>query len=260
MPIDPRLCGVVRVAGCLRTRTRLSESGEAVNTRTVSFKRGYVERVLTPLAAAVGAGIAGFFLARAACSLAASDAGPDWRGRGRRFRLWVSVLVIAGSMVSAAMAAALAPAVPFAFAAASFAALGPGLAVVDVAVRRLPFLYTGVGIAIAVLALSFTPDLGRSLAVAFAVAVAMIALSLVSKGGAGGGDVVVAPLASLALTWAAGWLVTAFALVAAMFLTGMVGLVAKLLRGDGRLPPYGPSLLACWWLAYPYSIVDLLGK
>jgi hypothetical protein len=163
-------------------------------------------------------------------------------------------------MVSAAVAAALAPAVPFAFAAASFAALGPGLAVVDVAVRRLPFLYTGVGVAIAALALAFTPDLGRSLVVAFVVALSMIALSFVSKGGAGGGDVVVAALAALALTWAAGWLVTAFTLVAAMFLTGVVGLVAMLVRGGRRLPPYGPSLLACWWLAYIYSIVDLLGK
>lgn len=232
------------------------EPGEAPNTRAESSEDGYVERVLSSLIAAVGAGTAGGFLARAACTLTASDEGADWRGRDRHFRIWAWGAVIAASMVSGAAAAALAPEVPFALAAASFAGLGPGLAAVDIAARRLPFLYSGVGVAVTVLALSFTPDLGRSLAVALTVAVAMIALSLISKGGAGGGDVVVVAFAALTLTWAAGWWLTATALVAAMFATGVTGLATKLIRASTRLPPYGPSLLACWWIAYIYSIMD----
>jgi hypothetical protein len=216
----------------------------------------YVERVLIPLIAVVSAGIVGVLLARTACTLAASDAGPDWRGRGRRFQVWVSCAVAAASAASSAGAALLAPEVPYAVVAASFAGVGPGLAVVDVAARRLPFVYTGSAAGLAVAALGFTPDLARSLVMAFVVAAVMIMLSLLSKGGAGGGDVAFAALAALALMWVAGWWLTAFALVAAMFATGVSGLLTRLAHDGVRLPPYGPSLAVCWWLAYIYSIVD----
>jgi leader peptidase (prepilin peptidase) / N-methyltransferase len=204
---------------------------------------------------ALGAVLAGVVLSRAAVTLAPSDEGAEWRGRDRRFRIRLVIGVAVASAVSAAGAVLLAPTVPLAICAASFAGVGPGLAVVDVAVRRLPFLYTGIAAAVAVLALSFTPDLGPSLLTALVVAVVMVLLALVSNGGAGGGDVALAALAALTLAWA-GWWAVVLALAAAMLLTGVAGLIARTVRGTAALPPFGPWMLAGWWLAFLLSTID----
>ncbi|WP_335986605.1 hypothetical protein [Glycomyces sp. MUSA5-2] len=204
--------------------------------------------------AALGGALAGAALARAAWTLGSSDDLGDWRGRGRRFRVWVLLGVVLVSAVSAGAAAALAPTIPFAVCAVAFAAVAPGLAVVDLAARRLPFLYTGAAAAVAVLALSFTADLARSLVTALAVAAVMIVLALLSNGGAGGGDVALAALAALTLTGAAGWWLAVCAVAFAMLLTGLAGAAARLLHGGSRLPPYGPSLLLTWWIIYIMSI------
>lgn len=220
----------------------------------------YIGRVFAILAAAVIGSVLGASLALAAVRMEASDEYGDWQTRSRRFKAAAVASVAVLAAISAALALWLAPGWQVGIGLAAFAAAGLGMAVIDVASRRLPFAASSTVALAACIGLAFTPvALWTGLLAGAATAAVMIALSLVSRGGAGGGDVVFAAVAALTLAWA-GWMAVVLAVAAGMVLTGLAGLALRLAGRDSDLAPFGPFLLAGWWLALLSSIVDLLGK
>lgn len=220
----------------------------------------YIGRVFAILAAAVIGSVVGVLLALAAFRMEASDEFGDWQTRSRRFKAAVVVSVAVLAAISAALALWLAPEWQVGVGLAAFAAAGPGMAAVDLASRRLPFAATGTIALAACGGLVFAPELlWRGLLAGAVTAAVMVVLSLASRGGAGGGDVVFAAVAALTLAWA-GWTAVVLTVASGMVLTGLAGLALRSAGHGGNLAPFGPFMLIGWWLAYLYSIMDLSGK
>ncbi len=214
--------------------------------------------VVAAVIALCGAGC-GAILARAAFALEPSDEHADWRGAESGVRAAWTLALVAASAIAAIAAWMFAPSAAVGVAVTAFAAASPGIAVVDMAARRIPFVITGAVAAVALLALAFTPYLTRSFITAAVVAVVMTALALVSRGGVGGGDVVAASVVAMTLAWA-GLEAVMLALAGGMLLSGATGLGLRLAHRDVALVPFGPFLLVGWWMAFILSIMDLLGK
>ncbi|WP_051325651.1 prepilin peptidase [Glycomyces tenuis] len=208
---------------------------------------------------ALGGALCGATLARTAFALESSDERADWRGVEPGVRAAWTLTLVAASTIAAIAAWTIAPGAAVGVAVTAFAAASPGIAVVDMAARRIPFVITGAVAAVALLALAFTPYLARSLITAAAVAVVMIVLALASRGGVGGGDVAAASVVAMTLAWA-GLEAVVLALAAGMLLSGITGLGLRLAHRDVALVPFGPFLFVGWWLAIIYSIMDLMGK
>lgn len=216
----------------------------------------YIERVLAVLVAATSGLVFGALLGWAAFQMEPSDEHGDWRAAGLRTRTTVIAAIAGVSALAAAAAWVLSPEPHIGLTVAAFAAASPGLAVVDIATRRLPFAALGLIAVVALAGLASTPYLGASLIAAAVVAAALLVLALVVPGGTGGGDIAAAAVATVTLAWAGIW-APVVALAAAMLLTGIVGLALRAALGRAIPVALGPFLTVGWWLAYIVSIVDL---
>ncbi|THV27708.1 prepilin peptidase, partial [Glycomyces paridis] len=210
------------------------------------------------LAAAVIGSVLGASLALAAFWMEASDEFGDWRTRSRGFKAAAVVSVAVLAAISAELALWLAPGWQVGIGLAAFAAAGPGMSVIDVASRRLPFTASSTVALAAGVGLVFTPELlWRGLLAGAVTAVVMVMLSLASKGRAGGGDVVFAAVAALTLAWA-GWMAVVLAVASGMVLTGLAGLALRWAGRGEALAPFGPFLLAViitvWSGSGPYLV------
>ena len=212
------------------------------------------------LAVGLIGGVIGALLGRCAFALESSDDLPDWRGSSRTARVRVTAALAVVSALTAVVSVLLVPAWDIGVGVWAFAAASPGLAVIDIAARRLPFAASGAVALIAVAGLAFAPSrLLTGLFTAAAVAAVLAVLSLVTGSGAGLGDVALAGVAALTLAWA-GWGPVAMCFVVAMLASALVGLAARAWWGAEALVPFGPFLAIGWWTALIISIVDLMGK
>lgn len=207
---------------------------------------------------------------------------PDARGQtlsalplGRR-RI-AMLITMTGGTTGAALVATIIPERPAAIAFALFAAVTPGLAVIDAVTHRLPFIASGnLGAALVV---SFGWDAawsgmsGPSARAGWAgLIVGVLALFWwwFFDGGVGLGDVVLlAVIAAFAgwWSWTAVWLAIAVGFVLAAVAAGVARW--RTARAGAYLP-LGPFLLAGWWATFALytagwigqptlSIVDFLG-
>jgi leader peptidase (prepilin peptidase) / N-methyltransferase len=202
-----------------------------------------------PLVAAGAGGVAGAVLGWSAFRMTASDERPDWRGFPRRTRLVAIVACVLISVFSVAAATYLAPSWATAIGVGAFAAAGPGLALIDVAARRLPFAVLGLVALAAVAGMIGTPAmLARALGIAAIVGAVALVLSLATRTGAGLGDILYAAIAALTLAWD-GWATVFTCIAVALLVPPLALLVVRLARGVWILLPFGPCLLVGWWVA-----------
>lgn len=211
--------------------------------------------VVAAAVVALGGAWCGAMLTRMAFALEPSDGQADWRGGESGVRAAWMLVLVAASMVAAVAAWTVAPDAAVGVAVAAFAAASPGIAVVDVATRRIPFAVTGAVTAVALLALTFTPYLVRSLITTAVVVLAMTALALASRGGVGGGDVAAVAAVAMTLAWV-GPVAVVLAVAAGLLLAGFAGLGLRLAGRGVALVPFGPGLVIGWWITIIYSIVD----
>jgi leader peptidase (prepilin peptidase) / N-methyltransferase len=202
-----------------------------------------------PLLAAGAGSVAGAVLGWAAFRMETSDERPDWRGRSRRVQFAVTVGCLLVSAFSAAAAVYLAPTWATAIGVGAFAGAGPGLAVMDLAARRLPFAVLGLVALAAVAGMAGAPAaLARALGVAAIVGAAALVLSLATRTGAGLGDILYVAIAALTLAWD-GWAAVLTCVAVAVVVPPFALLVTRLARGSWVLLPFGPWLLVGWWVA-----------
>ncbi|WP_156926147.1 prepilin peptidase [Glycomyces arizonensis] len=208
------------------------------------------------LAVGLVGGVAGAALGRWAFALEPSDALADWRGSSRAARVRVMVVLAAVSAIAAAVSVLLIAAWEIGVGVWAFAVASPGLAVIDLAARRLPFAVSGAIALVAVAGLAFTPSrLWTGLFTAAVVAGLLAVLSLATGSGAGLGDVALAGVAALTLAWA-GWVPVVVCFVVAMLASALVGIAVRMRWGARALVPFGPFLVIGWWIALTISIVD----
>lgn len=198
--------------------------------------------------------------------------GPDARGGAvvalslgrRRAALFTTV---AGGALSAAVVAAVLPEHPATVALALFAAVSPGLAVIDAVAHRLPYLVTG---AIAGASAIFfgwdaawsgsSAPLTRAGWAALVVGTAALVWWWIWEGGFALGDVVLlAVIGGFAgwLSWAAVWTAIAAGACLAALALGM----ARWRSGKGGpYHPQGPWYLAGWWAVFALYAIGWIGQ
>ncbi|MFB9234546.1 prepilin peptidase [Plantactinospora siamensis] len=194
---------------------------------------------------------------RTGCAYCGAERGPWWRaagrcpGCGRRPRpgRWLTVPLSAAACGGVAAAVGPVAALP---AYLLFAALAVPLALVDLAVLRLPDPLVGTVAAggLALLGLAALVDgagwpLLRALGAAAACGVGYLTIALVPRSGLGFGDVKLGATIGLLLGWL-GWfpVVAGVALAPLLNLPLVVGLLVTGRAGRKTSVPFGPALLA----------------
>lgn len=186
---------------------------------------------------------------------------PDSRGRSfaslTRTARWVlgTVALVGGAAGAAAVAAAL-PERPAAVAFAVFAAVTPGLAVIDAVTHRLPFALSGGLAVVATVGFSWDAILSDETGPFTRAAWTMLVVGGVAlvwwrclDGGVGLGDVALLAMVGCYCGWWS-WVAVWGALILGFALAALGALVARWrARGPGGYMPLGPWLLAGCWAA-----------
>lgn len=208
--------------------------------------------------AAVSGALAGAVLASVAFRMRASDDRPDWRGSSRPVQVGTAVACAVVSGLSAALAVRLASVGGAVLGVGAFAVVGPGMAVIEQASRRLPFAVTGAVAGLGIAGQLSDPGmLTSSLVAAGIVGLVALALSLATGGGAGLGDIAYAAVAALTLAWA-GWAVVVLCFLVALALPPVALAVIRVAHGRWILLPFGPYVLLGWWVALVSGTIGFL--
>lgn len=191
---------------------------------------------------------------------------PDSRGRSfaslTRTARWVlGSVALVGGAASAATLAAVLPERPSTVAFVIFAAVTPGLAVVDLVVHRLPFVMSGALAAVAAVAFGWDAvnsggagSLVRGAWAALVVGGVALLWWRLFDGGLGLGDVALLAVIGLYCGWWS-WAAVWGALMLGFALAALAALVARWrASGTGGYMPLGPWLLAGCWAAIALAI------